>query len=128
MQRLILLATSPKGTVLTNQAIGGGSDLDWVRNSSVVSLRGLTDDHGFFVESDNFVLSAEYTMENHVLTAILGYSDSETTMGDNRPGLHPEGGAQLYIEEYEQTSFELRLASSTDGAFFIHCRVVCLRK
>ena len=105
-----------EGYGATNQAIGGGPDLDWVRNSSVVSLRGLTDDHGFFVESDNFVLNAEYTMENHVLTAILGYSDSETTMATTAQ-VTPEGGAQLYIEEYEQTSFELRLASSTDGAF-----------
>ncbi len=105
-----------EGYGVVNQAIGGGRTLDWERNSSVVSLRGLTNDHGFFVDSDNFMLSAEYTMDDHVLTAILGYSDSETTMATTAQ-VTPEGGAQLYIEEYEQTSLELRLASSTDRPF-----------
>jgi len=105
-----------EGYGTTNQAIGGGSELDWVRNSSVVSLRGLTDKHGFFVDSDNLMLSADYNLADHVLTAILGYSDSETTMATTAQ-VTPEGGAQLYIEEYEQSSFELRIASSADGAF-----------
>lgn len=111
-----VLGDISEGYGATNQAIGGGNTLDWQRTSNVVSLKGLTNDHGFYVDSDSFMLNAEYTMGDHVWNAIVGYSDLSTQMATTAQ-VPLEGGAQQYFEDYEQLSGELRVSSPIEGKF-----------
>lgn len=94
----------------------GDGELDWVRNTNLVSLQGLTDDHGFFVEATNFMVNAEWDLGEHTLSAIGGYTDTEVKMATTAL-VAAEGGAQNYLEEFEQFSAELRITSPADRTF-----------
>jgi iron complex outermembrane receptor protein len=100
----------------TAAAITGDGEVDWVRNSEPNTLRGMTDDRGFFTETMTALLRADYDFENHTLSAIAATSDADAQMSTTI--LIPiEGGAQHYIEEFSQDSVEFRLASTNDSAF-----------
>ena len=98
------------------ELLTGDGELDWVRNTSLVSLQGLTSDHGFFVDATNFMVNAEWDIGEHTLSAIGGYTDTDVKMATTAL-VASEGGAQNYVEEFEQFSGELRLTSPVDKKF-----------
>jgi iron complex outermembrane receptor protein len=100
----------------TALALTGDGTLDWVRNTNVVSLRGLTPDHGFFVEALNLSLRGDFEIGSHTLSAIVGYTDTDVKMSTTAL-VAAEGGAQNYIEQFEQFSGELRLSSDPANRF-----------
>jgi iron complex outermembrane receptor protein len=110
------LGDNHEGYGVVQGAIGGDSKLDWKRVSNVVSLKGMTDKHGMYVDTETFMLNAEYTMGDHVFNAIASYSDAETQMATTA-AVPLEGGAQNYFEDFEQVSGELRVSSPTEGSF-----------
>ncbi|WOH38838.1 TonB-dependent receptor [Thalassotalea fonticola] len=79
------------------------------------------DDAGMYVENTNVVLTADYFMGDHTITATVGYSDFEYSFGTDL--LNSEGKFLLagldtsLFETYEQTSAELRWASPTGETF-----------
>lgn len=101
----------PLAAILT-----GDGELDWVRNTNLVSLQGLTDDHGFFVDALNLALRGDFEIGTHTLTGILGYTDTDVKMATTAL-VAAEGGAQNYTEQFDQFSAEVRLASDPSARF-----------
>ncbi len=64
---------------------------------------------------DNVALTLEKDLENHVLTAVLGYSAYDYALGNDIDFLPVPMTYQYIEEDFSQTSAEIRLASDTDG-------------
>jgi len=75
------------------------------------------DEEGYWQEVDNAVLKVDYDMSGYTLTGLLGYSD----MTDESALDLDAGALPLFwsttIQEYEQSSLELRLASPVESDF-----------
>ena len=90
---------------------GDDGTLNWVRamDASLLPLIGL--EEGTESTVKNFALNFDYELGEHTLTAAVGYSEFEyqlTTDLDSTP--QPILDAQS-VEEYEQTSIDIRLTS-----------------
>ena len=103
----------------------GDGELNW-ENSGLAELLPLTKEvsgnsmskPGADQEVSNFSLNLDYLWGEHTLTGLFGYSDYDYTLatdldsvafaGFGVPGLSIDAAS---YEEYEQTSFELRLTS-----------------
>lgn len=106
----------------------GDDELNWVRgqDGSLLPLHPTPQEAGFEGELLTMAASIEYGFDNGgALTGILGYSDYDWTMYfdlDSTPVPIIDSGN---VESYEQSSIELRYASSDDrslqyliGAYF----------
>lgn len=103
----------------------GDGELNW-KNSGIgerlpqlkdISINSL-DEPGSEQNVDNFSLNLDYAMGEYTLTGLFGYSDYDYTLGTDLGGtafadlgLAGVGFDAGSYEEYEQTSFEVRLAS-----------------
>ncbi|WP_068545455.1 TonB-dependent receptor [Thalassotalea crassostreae] len=76
---------------------------------------------GMYIDNTNVVLTADYFLGDHTITATLGYSDFEFQFGTdllNSEGVFLLDGLDTSLfETYEQTSAELRWASPTGETF-----------
>jgi len=113
---------------------GGDGKLDW-RRSMDASLIGTYPgsvgnngvEPGLYQQNDNLSVKADWSLGEHTLTAIYGYSDTEFEFGldlDSTAGslvapLNGQGfvDASITPETYEQSSYELRLTSPVGGTF-----------
>jgi outer membrane receptor protein involved in Fe transport len=120
-------ATNRAAAALDN----GDGDLDW-RNSGIgellpllapISQHELTKP-GSEQEVNNFSLNLDYAWGEHTITGLFGYSDYDYSLstdldsvsfaGAGLPGLSLDA---MSYEDYEQTSFELRLTSPGGETF-----------
>lgn len=100
---------------------GTDGKLDYANWSEAKYLPNIFDKpEGQSVESTNVVLTADYYLGDHTITATVGYSDFEFEFGTD---LDVSENALLLgidtslFETYEQTSAELRWASPTGETF-----------
>ncbi|WNC74031.1 TonB-dependent receptor [Thalassotalea psychrophila] len=97
---------------------GGGDEADWVRNASS-TLSGAFNDRGpgMYHELSNLSLTADYTMGEHILTAVLGHSTSDYSLITNTAVVPMDALTVSINEDYSQTSGEFRITSPDTGNF-----------
>lgn len=96
---------------------GDSVELDHVRNVSSTLLTIETNrSPGFFHETNNIGLTAEWDVGDYAVTAIYGYSQSEFDQVEDTDALTLQALQNLLLEDYKQDSLELRIASPTDRA------------
>ena len=96
---------------------GDDGELNWKRgmDASLLPLIGLTPGTESTVK--NFALNFDYLLGEHTLTTVIGYSDFEYSLATDLDSISfPILDAQS-LEEYEQTSIEIRLASPGGETF-----------
>jgi outer membrane receptor protein involved in Fe transport len=96
---------------------GDDGKLNWVRamDASLLPLIGL--EEGTESTVKNFALNIDYALGEHTLTAAFGYSDFEYQLTTDLDGTPlPVLDAQS-VEEYEQTSIDIRLTSPGGETF-----------
>lgn len=109
----------------------GDGELNW-KNSGIgellpllapVSMHNLTEP-GSEQNVSNFSLNLDYALGEHTLTGLFGYSDYDYSLSTDLDSVNYVGfGAPgfswdaMSYEEYEQTSFELRLTSPGGETF-----------
>ena len=100
----------------TANALNGDSvELDHVRNVTSTLLTIETDRQpGFFHETNNFALTADWNLNDYTLTAQYSFSQSEFDQVEDTDAITLQALQNLLLEEYEQNSVELRLASPAD--------------
>jgi len=99
----------------TAAALAGDGKLDWVRNVDS-GLTGLFTDKpaGFDHETMYGLVSFDYQMGDYTLTGVASYSSDEFEYVVGTAQLPLPTFANYLVEDFEQTSFEIRLASPTD--------------
>lgn len=100
----------------TANAFNGDSlELNHVRNVSSTLLTIETDrPPGFFHETNNLGLTADWGVGDYAVTAIYGFSQSEFDQVEDTDAITLQALQNLLLEDYEQNSFELRVASPAD--------------
>lgn len=94
-----------------------GQDGAFNRLTKPIDAEGYRHAMGADQEIDNVSLNVDWALGEYTLSGLIGYSDYHYDAGVNIAGLAENFFYGTNYEEYEQTSFELRLASPVGGTF-----------
>ena len=100
---------------VANAFNGDSVELDYVRNVSSTLLTIETDRQpGFYHETNNLSLTADWDVNDYTVTAQYAYSQSEFDQVEDTDAITLQALQNLLLEDYEQNSLELRVASPAD--------------
>lgn len=87
-------------------------------DTPALDLTGELDGPGYDIEGRNVVLSFDWQLDNHTLTAIFSDSDFEHVLGNDfdsgafvAPGVHAMSADSFGSEDFDQNTLEVRLVS-----------------
>jgi len=102
----------------TAAAVTGDGDLDWVRSTDPsLSTIVTATPPGFDHETAYGLLDIEYALGDYILTGIASYSKDDYFFVVSTAELPAPSFSNVLAEDFEQTSFEIRLESPA-GRFF----------